>query len=297
MTTLAELLSPETVQALESVTAEPVLEVAHLPQVDLPPTTTINGVEVDLRSESLFDTECADCGTPRSVVVAPEGVDLDMLVSHPRIVVCPPCGVKRVQGKQGTLVHEVKHGLNLTDFTKAELAALANQARERMVAEAEAALPAKREAALVERAEVEAVDEERKVADRAERSGVVLPEFTLHTITVPALDLSDLSNDKEVVSATTRSPYNKALNRNKEPILDKETATYEVVAEVHRRLMALAGGAPIAEAAPEPKKGKGEKRLVADLDGEAKAKVEAFALVTNRTFDEARKHLEALSII
>jgi hypothetical protein len=279
---------------------------------DLAPVTTINGVEVDLRGEGRFQTACADCQTPLEVEVAPEGVDLDLLTSMPRVAVCQPCGEVRLAGKRGVVIytHEAKEiELDLTKYSKAEFAALAEDARQRAIAEAEAALPAKREAAMQAKAEADAQERTLKLEERAKfgKRKTWMGPFTIYRPTgkgqfdrtngrdVPALDFTEVELD-ELVPAKVRSPYNKALYLLGEPLLEKEETTFRVLRKVHKRLWKHADVAydlpkPVAEPKPEA------PVLLAQIDPEADAKVAALAKVTGLSLDQARERLASLSLI
>lgn len=179
MTTLVSRLTPEVAAQLKALMGQE--EVQEKPQVaDLPPVTTINGVDVDLRSEGMFATECPDCGCALEVVIAPKGVDLAMLTSQPRVAVCTDCGRARVANKQGVVVHRApvtqpveskpvpapKLRLPSSD---ADLAALVGQARDRMVAEQVAAMPEARRQAVLARVDAEALQVALSKVEQAER--------------------------------------------------------------------------------------------------------------------------------
>lgn len=272
--------------------------------IDLPPVTTINGVDVDLRSEGRFETQCADCQTPLEVEIKPEGVDLNVLTSKPRVAVCLPCGETRVKGKRGVVIYtqpETKeHELDLNNFTNAELGAMAVEAREQMLAEAAEALPAKREAAMQAKAEAEAADAALKAQDRAQQAQrkVWMGEFLIHGITVPALDFTEVNLDEQV-SSKDRSPYNKALHACGEETLDREDTTFRVLRKVHKRLwreatiaVEMPKGGHVEPERVEPK----ADVLLAQIDPDADAKVRALSEVLNLSLDEARERLASLNI-
>lgn len=300
MSKIAEILSPEQREVLATLK---VLNALPPEPVDLPPVTTINGVDVDLRSEGRFQTTCADCQTPLEVEVAPEGVDLEMLTSRPRVAVCLLCGDKRLQGKQGVVIYtkpETKEEieLDLTKFSKAQLAALAVEARERMLAQKAEALPAEREAALKVEADREARDAALKAQDRAKygKRKVWMGEFLVKGVTVPALDFTEVGLDEEV-PPKVRSPYNKVLHAIGEPILEREGTTYRTLRKAHKRLWKQAS---VAAEMPKGKVAKIEpetERLLAPIEPEAMAKVKAFAEVTGLSLDQARERLASLSLV
>lgn len=265
MTSLRDLLTPEALERLKdttfaerlSATAKPEdvlgpIDVAKMSLADRP-VTTINGVEVDLEGDALYETECADCDTPLAVEIAPKGVDLDLLINQPRVAVCEPCGKARVKGKRGTLVHpkptiiqtEETPVFDLNKYTPAQLAGFIQAAQEALAEKIADDLPAKRDEAIAAEAERVAADEEAKAFDRAERKVSGLPEFTLthegQERHIPHLDLSAVTNLDEVMSAKARSPYNKALYLLGMPLLEAEKATYRFVADVHTTLMNVAG--------------------------------------------------------
>lgn len=182
--------------------------------------------------------------------------------------------------------------IDLTNYSDAQLSTLALEARDRLLAEREAEVPAKRKKAKKAEREQIALDEQRKARAREERKGRVLPGFTIKGKEVPALDLSEITDTAEMPSAKERSPYNKALYALGMPLLDKDATTYEVLAGVHGDLLAM------VENKPEKKGKKGKKaRLVADIDPSAKAKVEAFAKVTGKSIAEAQEHLASVGVI
>jgi len=330
MTNIANLLSPEQNKALKATAKDlpyRVIKAATDPtpprQVAPPETvvewkrvtladaevTVINGVEVDLRSEGFIDTACADCDAPLRVLVAPKGVDLEVLTSRPRVAVCLDCGSARLRDQRGTLAHQPiqtpvqkkqETEVDLTKFSDAEFAALAVEARESMVAEAAETLPAKRKLAKQAEKDRAAQDEALKAQDDAKRAKrkMWMGEMSVKGVFVPTLDLTEVRNLDEAVSATMRSPYNKALYRLGEPLLDHEEATYRVLRKAHKHLWKhaeIAAEAPKVKA--EAKREVKGDRLVADLDPNAKAKVEAFAKVSGMTLDQARERLASLSLI
>lgn len=279
------------------------------------PVTTINGVEYSLDSEAHVDVECADCQTPIQVEVAPKGADLDTLTEHPRVAVCTPCGKARTKGKKGVLVYvrpDVEADdldahfaanpdkittheetpvpqVDLTELSNAEFSELALKARDHMIAEKEAALPAKRKKAKKKEAKRIAKDEAMKVREREERNRV-LPGFTIHKVEVPALDLSEQTSLNEAPSPKVRSPYNKALHRSGEPLLDPETTTYAVLVKTHEYLF---GMKPTKE---QVKAVKG-KRVAAQLEPDTKAKIAAYAEVMGISEKKAGKRLQALGLV
>lgn len=270
------------------------------------PVTLINGVEVDLRGEGMHQTECADCAAAIEVAIQPAGVDV---VDKVRTAVCLDCGHKRLKGRQGEVLNrpavihdpnEEERVFDLTGFSNAELAAAAVDARERMVASAAAALPAKRNAANQQQAEREAADEKQKVADRAKlgKRKAWMGEFTyLGDKTVPALDFSEISNLDEAPSSKVRSPYNKVLHSQGEPLLDPEATTYRVLRKVHKRLWKAARVAVEMPKDVTPRVVETAPVLLADLDPDTKAKVDAYAEVTGTDTATARERLASLALI
>lgn len=260
--------------------------------------TVINGVEYDLRSEGFVETACADCDTPLKVEVAPKHADLEVLISRPRISVCTDCGQQRVRGRRGVLVYDPRQEkeepmpeIDLGKFSEAELAALAVQARQHLMAQAAEELPAKREQAKRAEAERETEDAALKAQDRAKQRKKWMGEFALNGVVVPAIDFTEVSLD-ESVPGKVRSSYNKALHAAGEPILDREV-TYRVLRKVHKRLWKQA---EVAVEAPRTK-AQSESVLVADLDPDAQAKVDAYAKITGVSVDEARQKLASLNLI
>lgn len=326
MPTLKDVLSASMVERLAAIADEAVAEAQEheadydprgyltqaggllVPEGDRVRTTEINGVLYDLRSEGMCRTECVDCRCPLEVEVVPQGADLDLLTSTPRVAACAPCAQARTQGKRGSVIHRPRvqrhqprtsdhqdHPVlvttpkendmpefDLSHYGPAQLAELFLLVQERLRAQAAEALPAKVATAIAEAEAHESADQAVRVEQREARKGWVLDGFTLHTVEVPTLDLSEVANMDEAVSATVRSPYNKALYRNGEPLLSTSTnpaegqvTTWAVVAAVHERLAAVAAAGPVA-ATPAPaevKAGvKAEPTLVAVVDPDKRAK-------------------------
>lgn len=318
MTALKDLLNTEQVAALMKVTEaalapldNPALVTAMLDALD--EITTINGVAYDLRSDAMVETTCADCPEVLLVEVAPKGVDLDLLTSQDRTAVCVPCGTKRVAGKRGTLIHTKENQLPTlplptTDFdldklSDAEFIEAALEARNRMRAEKAEALPEKRKKAKKEKAEREAKDEVLKVEARDARKGRVLHALVVDVKgkakEIPALDLSEVTDLNEAVTPKMRSPYNKVLYAMGRELLSKETTTYATLADLHCELQGAYTQPAEAEPVAEPKK-KGKKkaeRLAAQIDPDDKAKVEAFAKVTGKSYDDAAAHLVKVGVL
>jgi len=275
-------------QTHTGVRAEPEPSLADMP------VTVINGVEIDLRSEGWIETNCADCQSPLMVEIAPEGVDLAILTAMPRTAVCQACALVRTNGKQGIVIHDARVEkpewkeepvLNLSNFTNAELAEAAGKARDLMEAEEALALAERREQAIREKAEREARDKAQLKADRAEQSlhKKWMGGFAVNGKKVPALDFTEVNLD-EAVSRDERSPYNKVLHSLGETLLSPDV-TYAEVRKLHKRLF---------KDAPE------QERLVAVVEPDAKAKVakvEAFAKVTGKTYDEALEHLVRVGVV
>lgn len=256
--------------------------------------TLINDVEYDVRGEAMTQTTCADCPASLLVEVAPKGVDLDLLCSKPRVAVCVPCGQKRVADKRGTLIHtkpqEAPVEIDLSTYSEAELAQLAIQARARMVAEAEALIPAKRTKAQKAEAKRIAKDQALMEEQRKANRNLALPDVTItvkgQTRFVPALDLHDVGNDLNVeTSPKMRSAYNKALFALGMDLLPKD-ATYVAVVEAHKAL--LEHGQPVEALA-----------TVVEPDAKAKVdpKVKAFAEVMGISEKKARKRLEKVGVL
>jgi hypothetical protein len=312
MTSIGSLLSPAQRQAIEAAA----LTVVEPEGVRV---TLINGVEYDLRSEAMAETTCADCPQALRVEVAPEPSQQwlmagrtreefhDLLTSQPRVAVCEECGLKRVAGKRGTLIHhnpQEKPVIDLSQYSEAELARLAVEARTHMVRTKADALPAKRKKA--EKAERKRIakDEALKVEQCEQRRGLVLPDLSIpikgQVKYIPALDLSEVTDMNVVISPKERSPYNKALYAMGRDLLGKDTATYSAVADLHAELMEHSG-APVAK--PAKKKGKKAKAerpseaLVAVIEPDVKAKVAAFAEITGMSKKQARKHLEKVGVL
>lgn len=293
MNTIAELLTPETRQRLAEIPFV-VTKKATDPNPPRRPLTAADAIDIDPLSEALIEADCVDCHDPVLIdPKVPEGVDPEM----PRVPICRDCAriraleaartqrnvltVRRttVARHQPRVTDGIKHPVTIQtpvqkesdviDLDNSSDAEFGASVRESLRTEIASEIPAKRKKAKKKLAKAEAKKEVLKKRDRATRRGVVLPEFTLHGVTVPALDLSDVTDMGEVVSAKQRSPYNKVLHRNGEPLLpagDKDdpiapVATYADVAEVHKRLSGV-----------EPKKAKKGQRLVAHLDVDAPAK-------------------------
>lgn len=285
----------------------------------------INGTHIDLRGDDpWFVTPCADCRVLIKVLIKPEGIDL----SKPREARCIDCGkalvkARAAEGKAVTVVHkprvakhaprtkdgidqpvEVKHiiekeqDMDLNQYSVAQLATLVERAQDIMRTKAEDALAENVKAVLVERAEDAATDVALLEADRATRSGLVLPAFEFKGVEVPALDLSEITDMGLVMNAKQRSPYNKALYRNGEPLVSADTATYADMAKVHERLAGLVE-APKAEAKPAKAKKAKVTKVTAAVEPGAKAKfskaqVAALAEIRGITKAKAREILASL---
>lgn len=260
------------------------------------PVTVINGVEIDLRSEGWISLACADCEQPLMVEIAPKGVDLSILTAMPRTACCPECARTRIVGKRGVVIHDAtvtepewkeEPVLDLNDFTNAELGVMAGRARDLAEAEEAANLAKRREKALREEAEREARDKAQLRADRAKQGKhkAWFGAFSINAKVVPALDFTDV-NLAEQVPSEVRSPYNKALFSLREDLLAPDV-TYAEVRKLHKRLWKR------ADAAVEPQ----VERLVAVVDPTAKAKVEAFANATGKTYEQALEHLTKVGVV
>lgn len=337
MTNMKDLLDADTLSALKALKAL-ATETPTVYTVDDEehPTTEINGVVVDLRGDALHDTECADCKAPVQVEIAPKGVDLDLLTSKPRVAVCEPCGKARAAGKRGILVHhkpqvakhqprtkdgidqpvevkhiiEKEHDMDLSKYSAPQLAKLIEQATEIMRAKRAEDLAPSVKAAVAERVEDAKVDQQRLEEDRASRSGLVLPGLEVKGVVIPPLDMSEITDLGLVMSAKQRSPYNKALYRTGQPLIEADKATYGDIAKVHESLLEASEPVEVkveetkAEPAPKAKKAKKAKapkvtKVTAVVEPETKAKftdtqVAAFAQVKGISKKKARALLDAI---
>lgn len=148
------------------------------------------------------------------------------------------------------LAHPQGGMFDIDEVSDAELGAVFRASiKARMAEKIRATTPA----VLAQRAKQEAEQATAITEEQAERKGKVLPGFTVGTHLVPDLDLSVVTNLQEVVSAKTRSPYNKALYAQGQDLLDPESATYAVLADLHPRLKKAAKKARKAKPGPVKK--------------------------------------------
>lgn len=166
---------------------------------------------------------------------------------------------------------------DIDNVSDAELGAIFRaQIKERLAEKIKGATPA----VLAERAKAEAIQAAEIAFRQNERKGQVLPGLTVAKRFIPDLDLTQVTDLHEVVSAKQRSAYNKALYALGEDILDPETTTYLTLFEVHERL---------AQVKPEKKGKKKVKAVLAETDGKA----QALAGVLGISVKEARKLVDA----
>jgi len=314
MATLAHLLSPEARARLENLVPATVA-VLHEGEPARRTLTAADAIDIDAESEAMIEAECVDCTAPVLIdPKLPEGVDPET----PRVPLCRECG--RDRAKEATkarrkveviqrtrtakhkprvtdgLSHPVQvtrkkesavPEIDLSNMSTGEKVALVTTATERLESNAATALPAKRDAAKAQaKAEAKAVEKAAKAERKARQNTKPLVEFTVGTLVVPALDLSEVTSLDEAVSAVMRSPYNKArfrlLGEPPLPTLGdcEEDAslpptTYAVLAAEHLRLSQVAE-AKRAEAKPAKK----VRATVAVLDeDEVALKVEALRSV------------------
>lgn len=173
--------------------------------------------------------------------------------------------------------------IDLSQYSDAELASLAIQARQHLLAARAEKVKKNSKKAKAKRAKKERKDKALKDAERQAAKGLLLPGFIKFGIEVPDLDLRE-ANLNELAGAKARSPYNKLLYRTGGALLNKEVTTLAELADVHRR---LALGTTIEEPVA----------LFAEITPEASAKVAAFAKVTGTTETQAHERLAALGMI
>jgi len=229
--------------------------------------TAADAIDIDPRSGAFIDALCVDCQVPLLIdPKVPEGVDPE----KPRIPMCDGCAkvrarfaamseqrnveiIRRSSTKKRSprTTDGIDHPVTVTTkekpMPKTDLDNLSD-------AELGAMVRTQLKATATEQIKEAApkVEAERKERDKAttkatakkqkQRKNNVLPGFRVDkSLEVPDLDLSDIDGLDECVSATTRSPYNKARFRLKagDP-LDPETTTYAVLADEHQRLRELA---------------------------------------------------------
>lgn len=170
--------------------------------------------------------------------------------------------------------------IDIDNISDAELGAMFRQQIKRRIAEkTRQATPQ----VLAQRAKAEA-EQAGQIADRqAERHEQVTPGFMVGTHLVPDLDLRDVTDLSEVVSAKQRSVYNKALYRLKMDLLDAETTTYATLLDTHVTLR-------VVGEVTQPKK---VKAVLAATAPEDKAKIKQVAEILGISKKEARKLVNA----
>ena len=122
---------------------------------------------------------------------------------------------------------------DIDSVSDAELGAIfRQQIKARLAEKINGATPA----VLAQRAKAEAASAAAIAFRQDERRQQVLPGFTVAGRDIPDLDLTQVTDLHEVVSAKQRSIYNKALYALGEDILDADTTTYLTLLETHERL-------------------------------------------------------------
>ena len=271
MSHLMDLLDPKVVEALRQLTVA---------QID-PEAPAKAPTEADVKS-MLGQAHVA-------VAAARERRATEKAIHRPQVAKHQPRTSDGIDHPVTTTHKETSMTFDLSHFSTAQLAALAVQAREMLEVQAAADLPAKRDAAIVADQEAEAkAASEAKEAQAARKNSTPLAAFFVHrSLTVPALDLSDVEDLNLRVTAKVRSPYNKARSWLGEPTLPhsaepgEPTTTYAMLAAEHIRLAAAVAAkhAEKAEAKPETKP---EQVLVAEIDPTMLA-----AVMTARNCNEA----------
>lgn len=198
-----------------------------------------------------------------------------------------------------TTTKETPVSFDLNKLSDAELGQLAVALgailKERMHARAEDVIkPAREEAVKAKKKDGKKKDKEHKAARKAMATAPVLPEIVVSSsLTVPALDLSDVTSLDETISPAVRSPYNKAVYRLKlRESLDKDT-TYREVAVIHQQVADKVAEKPAAK----PKKAEVKTEVVAEVTEQTLITddmVAAVASVKGVSKKKARKILEAL---
>lgn len=134
----------------------------------------------------------------------------------------------------------IMNTISLATMTDAEIGAIVRAGMEAAVAEVVPAsrTKAQKKAKKDRKAEKVAMEEARVVR----QGSTPLAEIVVGTtLTVPALDLSEVTSLDETMPGTMRSPYNKARYRlEQSPALDKDT-TFAQLAVEHLRLAAIVG--------------------------------------------------------
>ena len=174
-------------------------------------------------------------------------------------------------------------------MTDAELGALTRQRLKILAArQIKAATPA----VMAERAKHEA-EEAAQIADRQEeRKAQILPGFMVGSHLVPDLDLTGVTDLHEVVSAKQRSIYNKALHRVGMSLLDPETTTYATLLDKHETLRVV-GAEVRVEGKKAKKKAKKAKQLTAVVATTEVDKAAALAEILGISKKKARELVNA----
>jgi len=209
-------------------------------------------------SQEYLKAECVDCHTEVAVQVkVPEGTpDL------PRVAICTDCTRIRVRfeaiaQQRIDIIHRNKQENNMPqiDLNKMPRAAVGDLVVETMQQREAVKVKKKRAKAVKAKKKEEKVDKKGVKAEQKRRKGHVLPEFKVNDrVTVPTLDLSEVSSLDELANSVQRSPYNKARNalQRGAVALDPDETTYRVLEKEHVRLQQLAA----EKAAEKPKKAK-----------------------------------------
>lgn len=316
MSKIESLLDDETRAKLAQVAkqdAEPAFVIIKASTDPNPPRTltAADAIDIDPESGAMIDALCVDCKMPLLIDPAlPEGADPEAL----RVPMCDKCGKVRARfaaiseqrnveiihrktvarhqprvtdgiDHPVTVTHEAREAktkendMDLSSMSDAELGAIL---RADMLARAAADLPEKRKKAKSKKAKAEAKAAEQVKQRQAERKGMVLDAFVVGSLTVPALDLSEVEDLNEMVSSALRAPYNQARFRlagepplwspSKEDEDGYVPTTYQTLIDEHARLMALAEVKAAEKAKPKAKK-QPKPQIVAVLSDDDEAEI------------------------
>lgn len=302
MTQIRDLLSPTLAEQVKAI----VTDVRPETPAALP--TGTHEVDIDPRSGALIDAQCADCRSP--IQIDPSMIDEDE--DEVQTFLCDACTTTETDLRQAivaqrnveairrasvakhrprttdgidwpvttTTTKETHMKINLDEFSDAELGSLF---RSRMQATLASKIEEGRVLVNAQREVAAMGDRAGLAADQERRKGHVLPGFVVAGVTVPPLDLSDVTSLDESPSSAMRSPYNKARFRMlKQDALDPEETTYRTLEAEHLRLSVLAAQKPTTTA------------VLTDVGRQTKAA--ALAEVKGITIEAALAEMNALGI-
>lgn len=297
MTAIGDLLNDKAKHDLGFV----VTKAATDPNPPRRPLALSDAIEIDPESEALLLLPCVDFAICQTTVPIepgpPEGVDPEM----PRVPICPECHDVRVREakEHGWLVRHVtrtptrsvttiKQEAQVPDLDTMTDAALGAAARQSVKETIAKDLPAKRDKAVQAQRKADAQAKAEIAEQQAERKGKVLPEVTIGVLTVPALDLSEITDLSLMPSDSERDPYNRVLHHLGVSILDPETTTYGYLAQVHELLVEHPQPETTIPVDTDDFVESGQI-LAADLEPEAKAKTKAMVKAIRKVRPELSK--------